>query len=67
MDRKSKTNNNVDVWNRIFNKAVNVKHPYIPKFISHFKDSQKDAELKVEKINAGEDISSKKTEIGAHS
>ena len=31
--------------------------------ISHFKDSQKDAELKVEKINAGEDISLKKRKL----
>ena len=57
MDRKRKTNNSVEVWNRIFNNAVNVKQPIIPKLIFHFKDSQKDTELKVEKINAGEDIS----------
>ena len=63
MDRKSKTNNNVEVWNRIFNNAVNVKHPNIPKLISHFKDLQNDAELKVEKINAGEDISLKKRKL----
>ena len=67
MDRKSNTNNNVEVWNRIFNNAVNMKHPNINKLISHFKESQKDAELKVEKINGSEDISLKKTEIGAHS
>ena len=59
LDKKSKTNNIVEVWNRIFNNAVNVKHPNIPKLISHFKDSQKDAELKVEKKNAGGDIRAK--------
>ena len=63
MYRNSKTNNNVEVWNRIFNKAVNIKHLNIPKLISHFKDSQKDTELKVEKINAGEDISGKKRKL----
>ena len=63
MDRESKTNNNVEVWNNIFNNAVNVKHPNTPKLIAHFKDSQKDAELKVEKINAGEDISCKKRKL----
>ena len=55
-DRKSKTNNNVEAWNRIFN-AVKVRHPNIPKLISHFKDSQKAVELKYEKINAGKGIS----------
>ena len=43
-----------------FNNVVNVKHPKFPNLISHFKDSQKEAELKVEKINAGEDISCEK-------
>ena len=63
MDRKSKTNNILEVLNRIFNNAVNVKHPNIPKLISHFEDSQKDAELKAEKINAGEEISSEKRKL----
>ena len=67
MNGKSKTNDNVEVWNIIFNNAVNVKHPNIPKLIFHFKDSQKDAELKVDKINGREDISCKETEIGPHS
>ena len=53
----------MEVCNRIFNNAVNVKHPNIPKLISHFKDYQKNAELKVEKINAGEDISCKKRKL----
>ena len=29
-DRKTKTNNNVEVWNNIFNKAVKKKHPNNP-------------------------------------
>ena len=61
--KKNKTNNNVEVWNRIFNIAVNTKHPSIAKLIPQFKDSQKDAELKVEKINTGEDICSRKRKL----
>ena len=55
--------NNVELWYRIFINAVFVKHPNIPKLISFFKGSLKNAELKVEKINAGEDISCKKRKL----
>ena len=30
IDRKNKINNNVEVWSRSFNNAVNVKHPISP-------------------------------------
>ena len=42
---------------------MNLKHPNIPKIISRFKASRKDAQLKVEIINAGEDYSGNKRKL----
>ena len=47
--RKVKPRNKVEVWNKNFNSAVNVKYPNIPNIKSHFTDLQKHSELTVQR------------------
>ena len=42
--------------NSNFVKLVNTKHPSLPKLIEKFKDEQKNAEIMVEKITAGQQV-----------
>ena len=46
-----------------FQQRCECKISQYPETISHFKDLQNDPELKVEKMNAGEDISLKKRKL----
>ena len=50
-----------------FQQRRECKRFHYPRAHSHFKGSQKDAELKVHKINAGENIPWRNLEIGTHS
>ena len=50
----SLTNNAVEGWNSNFVKLVNSKHPSFPKLIENFQAEQKNAELLLEKIRAGQ-------------
>ena len=52
----ARTNNSVEGWNSNFVKLVNTKHPSLPKLIEKFKDEQKNAEIMVEKITAGQQV-----------
>ena len=51
-----RTNNAVEGWNSNFVTLVNAKHPAISKLIEKFKDEQKNTEIMVEKITAGQQI-----------
>ena len=64
MESNFKINDNVEVWNRVVNSAVNVKHPSNFWFISHFNESQKHVALKVEKNECGRRLFVQKMEVG---
>ncbi len=51
-----RTNNAVEGWNSNFVKLVNTKHPSLPKIIANFMDEQKNAEILVEKLIAGQPV-----------
>ena len=57
---KGRTNNAVEGWNGAFVKLVNCKHPSFPKLIEKFKDEQKNAEVLVEKMCAGQKVQADK-------
>ena len=51
-----RTNNAVEGWNSNFVKLVNSKHPSFPKLIEKFQDEQKNAEILLEKMCAGQKL-----------
>ncbi len=63
LNHEARTNNALEGWNGNFNKFVSVKHPSIPKLIQKFKEEQKNAEINVERIMAGETIRQKKRNV----
>ena len=54
---RPRTNNAVEGWNSNFVKLVNGKHPSFPKLIEKFQDEQKNAEIFIEKMCAGQKVS----------
>ena len=53
---EARTNNAIEGWNSNFNKFVQNKYPTLPKLIQKFREEQKNAEMNVERILAGEKV-----------